>query len=156
MTEIDRSLIGSCSEPYEFEIERGAIRKFALAIGDANPLYFDADFACRYGYADVVAPPTFPTCLRLPKDPAWIETLDRRRIMAGEMSFSYELPITAGMRITCRMHLVGVDRKQGRRGAMDLIRQETRGHDQAGRLVFVAGRTTVYRSLEQVEKRSLA
>lgn len=156
MTEIDRSLIGSSSEPCEFEIERGAIRKFAIAIGDSNPLYFDADFARRHGYADVLAPPTYPTCFRLPNDPPWIETLDRRRIMAGEMSFSYERPITAGMRLTCRMHLVGVDRKEGRRGAMELLRQETRGHDEEGRLVFVAGRTTVYRSLEQVESRSLA
>lgn len=156
MTEIDRSLIGSSSEPYEFEIERGAIRKFAIAIGDSNPLYFDADFARRHGYDDVLAPPTYPTCFRLPKDPQWIETLDRRRIMAGEMSFSYERAITAGMRLTCRMHLVGVDRKEGRRGVMELLRQETRGHDEAGRLVFVAGRTTVYRSLAQIESRSLA
>jgi hypothetical protein len=156
MSEVDRSLIGTSAAPYEVEVEKGAIRKFALAIGDDNPLYFDRDFAVQHGYDDILAPPTFPTCFRPPEDPPWIQTLDRRRIVAGQMSFSYEKSITAGMHLRCTVHLVGVDRKDGSRGSMDLIRQEVRGHDQAGNLVFVAGRTTVYRSLEQVQKGSLA
>lgn len=156
MSEVDRTLIGTSAAPYVVEVEKGAIRKFALAIGDDNPLYFDRDYAVQHGYDDILAPPTFPTCFRPPEDPPWIQTLDRRRIVAGQMSFSYEKPITAGMRLHCSVHLVGIDRKDGSRGSMDLIRQELRGHDEAGDLVFVAGRTTVYRSLEQVQKGSLA
>lgn len=156
MTELDRSLVGTYAEPFEVEVERGAIRKFARAIGETNPLYFDPACAGRHGYDDIVAPPTFPTCFRAPQDPPWIAGLDRRRIVAGEMSFSYEKPIVAGMRLVCRMVFVGVDVKQGARGTMELIRQELRGRDAAGDLVFTAGRTTVYRSQEQVRTRSLA
>ncbi len=156
MAELDRTLIGAQAEPFDVEIERGAIQKFARAIGDDNPLYFDGEYARRYGYDDIVAPPTFPTCFRPPQDPPWIKQLDRRRIVAGQMSFSYERPITAGIRLVCQVHFVGVDTKHGRRGTMELINQELRGHDEQGRLVFVAGRTTVYRSKEQVEQRSLA
>ena len=86
MSEVDRSLIGTSAAPYEVEVEKGAIRKFALAIGDDNPLYFDRDYAVRHGYDDILAPPTFPTCFRPPEDPPWIQTLDRRRIVAGQMS----------------------------------------------------------------------
>ncbi len=156
MTEIDRSLIGTFSVPFVVEVEPGAIRKFADAIGDANPLYRDGDYARSQGYANIVAPPTFPTCFRPPADPPWIENLDRRRVVAGQMSFDYQKPIVAGMRLTCRICFVGVDEKVGSKGQMELLRQEVQGHDDLGQLVFVAGRTTVYRSAEQIDRGSLA
>lgn len=40
-------------------IGRAAIRYFALAVGDDNPLYTDAEFARAHGYRDVIAPPTW-------------------------------------------------------------------------------------------------
>ncbi|MDR3400079.1 MAG: MaoC family dehydratase N-terminal domain-containing protein [Pandoraea sp.] len=161
MTEIDRSLIGTSAAPFVVEVERGAIRKFADAIGDASPLYRDEAFARRHGFAGIVAPPTFPTCFRAPQDPPWIATLDRRRIVAGEIGFRYLQPIVAGMRFECRLRLVGVDDKTGARGAMSLLRQEMTGHllgddGVAGQSVFVVRRTTVYRSSRQLETRSLA
>ncbi len=39
---------------------------------------------------------------------------------------------------------------------MELLHQELQGRDADGKLVFVMGRTTIYRSKEQIEKRSLA
>jgi hypothetical protein len=39
---------------------------------------------------------------------------------------------------------------------MELLLQEVQGQDDRGQLVFIAGRTTVYRSAEQVDQRSLA
>ena len=154
--EIDLSLVGSFSEPFEVEVEKCEIRKFAMAIGDRNPLYFDEAYARGKGYAGLLAPPTYPTCFRPPLVPVWMRGLDQRRIVAGQMAFTYEKPITAGMRLTCRMHFAGVDDKQGAKGRMQIIRQALQGHDKTGELVFVAARNTVYRSLEQVERRSLA
>lgn len=40
------------------ELGRAAIRYFALATGDDNPLYTDRTFALDHGYPDVIAPPT--------------------------------------------------------------------------------------------------
>jgi acyl dehydratase len=40
------------------ELGRAAIRYFALAIGDLNPLYLDDEFARRNGHPSVIAPPT--------------------------------------------------------------------------------------------------
>lgn len=155
MAEIDRSLIGSVSEPFVVEVERGAIRKFARAIGDPNPLYQDEQYARSLGYVDLVAPPTFPTCFRPPHEPPWFATLDRRRVVAGETWFEYERPVVAGMRLTCTVRFTGVDDKSGTKGRMELLRQQIEGRDGDGSLVFVAGRTTVYRSIEQVESESL-
>ena len=40
------------------ELGRAAIRYFATAVGDDNPLYTDDDYARAHGYPAVVAPPT--------------------------------------------------------------------------------------------------
>ena len=57
MSEIDLSLVGTLSEPFEVEIEKSEIRKFAEAIGDTNPLYRDEAYARSKGYASLLAPP---------------------------------------------------------------------------------------------------
>lgn len=56
---IDQTVIGSKTETFEFEVEKGAIRAFASAIGDDNPLYFDESYAQALGYASIVAPQHF-------------------------------------------------------------------------------------------------
>ena len=40
------------------ELGRAAIRYFALAVGDLNPLYLDEDFSREHGHPSVIAPPT--------------------------------------------------------------------------------------------------
>ena len=64
-------VLGVESEPTVHEVERGAIRRFADAVGDPNPLYRDPDAARDAGYADVIAPPTYPArAHRGPRAPA--------------------------------------------------------------------------------------
>lgn len=145
--EIDRSLIGTSSESWVVEVERGAIRRFAEAIGDTNPLWYDREHARSLGYPDVIAPPSFPVSFVMPDIPPWWEGLDRKRFLAGEHGFSYTRAITVGDVLTLRMTLLDVTRKQGRSGVMDLMQQEVRGVDPEGRDVFAHRRTTVYRGL---------
>src|SRR5690349_1714529 len=40
-----------------YEVSRELIRRFADAIGDANPAYRDVEAAKALGYPDVIAPP---------------------------------------------------------------------------------------------------
>ena len=40
------------------EVGRAAIRYFAVAVGDHNPLYVDEGYAKEHGYPSVIAPPT--------------------------------------------------------------------------------------------------
>lgn len=145
-TEIDRTLIGSASEPYWVDVEKGAIRKFAEAIGDPDPRYRDEAAARAAGYPGIIAPPTFPVTFRGPEEPPWTRHLDRRRVLAGGQAFEYRRPIVAGERLCCRIHFTGVEDKDGKSGPMELLQQEIRGEDEAGRPVFVHRRTTVYRA----------
>jgi acyl dehydratase len=52
-------MIGVETPPYIVEVEKGAIRKFAGATGDVDPLFQDPEFAERTEYGSIVAPPTF-------------------------------------------------------------------------------------------------
>jgi acyl dehydratase len=45
-------------EPYLTEVTFDAIRHWAQALGDRNRLWRDAEFARRWGHADIIAPPT--------------------------------------------------------------------------------------------------
>ena len=149
MSEVERSLVGTAADPFVVEVERGAIRRFAEAIGDDNPLFRDPGFARRHGYANVVAPPTFPTSFRAPGDPPWIAGLDRRRIVAGEVAFEAHRPITAGMTLVCRLLLRAVEDKAGRGGTMQLLHQDLEARGLDGEVVALARRTTIYRPAGQ-------
>lgn len=145
MTEIDRSLIGAESATFQVEVEKGAIHKFAEAIGDPNPVYRDAEAARAAGFTGIIAPPTFPVSFMPPEEPEWTKPLDRRRILAGQQQFIYERPIVAGDKLTCRVIFRDVLDKTGRSGRMEIILQEIVGEDETGALVFTNPKSTVYR-----------
>lgn len=81
-------------------VGREKIGEFATAIGDSNPAYHDVAAAQKLGYADVIAPPTFPFVIAMRAmaaatfDPEL--GLDYTRVVHGEQSFSYTRPIVAG------------------------------------------------------------
>ena len=54
-----RDAIGVESEAITHEVEKGAIIKFAQAIGDTNPLFNDEGVARQTRYGGIIAPPTF-------------------------------------------------------------------------------------------------
>src|SRR4030042_4787005 len=51
-----QKLVGTINEPWVMEVERGAIKRYAEAIEDPNPLYYDVEHARKMGYRDIVAP----------------------------------------------------------------------------------------------------
>ena len=89
--------------PYVVSAEK--IRDFAVAIGDDNPAYLDRSAASQLGYADVVAPPTYPIVLTMESmreafdDPRL--GMDFSRVVHGDQRFAYEQPIVAGMTLIC-------------------------------------------------------
>lgn len=136
---IDQSVIGTSGDVHECEVEKGAIRAFARAIGDTNPLYVDEAFAKAHGYRSLVAPPTFPTTFRVPNRNVRFEL---KRVLHGEQEFSYMRPIVAGDVLRCLSRVVDVYEREGSLGGMTFLVTEIRGEDVAGELVFT-GRSTV-------------
>ena len=51
--------IGKADPPRVFEVEKGAIKKYADAVGDRNPLYWDEEYARNSKYGSTIAPPGF-------------------------------------------------------------------------------------------------
>ena len=133
---LDRSLIGRQGEPVVHEVEKGAIRSFAEAIGDPNPIYVDEVAARAAGYASLVAPPTFPVALASNERFRHSLDLGTRSIIHGEQQFEYARPIVAGDRITVRSKVADVQERAGSSGAMDVLVIEDEGRDDKGELIF--------------------
>ena len=84
-----------------YEVGREHIRRFAEAIGDANPAYTDPDAARALGHPDVIAPPTFLTVLnfRFALEGPVVDPelgLDYSRVVHGEQAFEQHRPVRAG------------------------------------------------------------
>src|SRR3954451_24358181 len=96
---LDRNAIGRASPPTLNEVEKGSIRKFAEAIGDYNPIYYDEEYAQASGYPTMVAPPTFPASFAPAADLRDLLGVSIRSLLHAEQSFEYDRPIFAGERI---------------------------------------------------------
>ena len=132
---IDRSNIGDASEPITFEVETGAIVKFAEAIGDPHPAYGDGS----------AAPPTFPTTFNFRLPVPSLKAIDPARFLHGEQEYAYERPLRAGDRITCVAKIADVADKETKLGKMTFVVVETEGRDAADKLVFTGRATAIVR-----------
>ncbi len=88
---------------FEFPVERGKIKEFASAICDPNPIYRDRDYARVQGFADVLAPVTFPIAatLYMPSENYVLEAslrlgMDPGKSVHGTFEITYQRPILAG------------------------------------------------------------
>jgi len=125
-------LIGAESEVVLFEVERGAIRKFAEAVQDQTP-------ECLRGE---VAPPTFPTTFRMTIPGL---TYDLARVLHGAQEYRYERPLRAGDRVRCRVRVADVYQRKGRLGEMTFLILVMEGRDEAGTSVFNGTTTAILR-----------
>jgi acyl dehydratase len=126
--------VGGRSEPVKNLVERGAVRKFAEAIADPNPLYVDEAAAKRSRHGRLLVPPTFP------------RTFDYGHIMGlklptagmihGEFHICYERPLFVGEEVLCRMQLQNSYDKQGRKGLLGFLVFERTGESPDGARIF--------------------
>ena len=140
ITQEMRDAIGVESEPVTHEVERGAIIKFARAIGDPNPLYNDEEAARETHYGGLIAPPTFLRSML--SGPSKVEF--ERPYSAGldgGSEWEYFEPVRVGDRITVTDRIADLYERQGRLGNMVFIINETKYVNQFGQTVALQ-RTT--------------
>jgi acyl dehydratase len=129
---IDRRFIGHRLEPFTVDVERGRLRFFAEATGQA---------------ATDVVPPTYFFCLEMESpNPAAIRELlgmDYRRILHGEQGFTYHAPARAGDRLTFTQRIADIYDKKN--GALEFVVRETGVTNQRGEHVADMRCVTVYR-----------
>ena len=152
------------SEPeYDFPVDRTAILTFAAAIGETNPIYWDAASAQRTPLGDVIAPPTFGVSsahwnpnygLRGTRQiPPRVETPSSEtkarsggggggslaRVLHGEQRFAYHKPLQPGMKLRVVTRPGNAWEKEGKKGGkLKFTETITEYRDEAGDLVLVA------------------
>ena len=143
---VDKSAIGKATATHTMQVEKGHIRRFAQAIGDDNPLYYDEEYAKRSRYGGIIAPPTFPTVFGFEGERV-LQGLEINfaRLLHGEQEYEYFKPIMAGDTISFSTKIIGVDQKEGKSGIMDIVKTEMTGYNQKDEKVFAARSVVVIR-----------
>lgn len=143
-----------------FEVEKGAIRRFADAVADPNPLFRDEEHARKSPYGGIIAPPGFfgwplkqfmgaPLVIEFPMD--LMEPLSKSGYMMasaldGGIEYDLFLPVRAGDTLTASGSVKDIRERAGKAGKMCFIVLETVYYNQSGALVAKARATTILRS----------
>jgi acyl dehydratase len=133
--------IGHRSEPVVNLVEKGAVRKFAEAIGDPNPLYMDEEAAKASRYGGLIAPPTFPRTF----DYGEVNALGSpgQGYIHGEHRIRYERPLFVGEDIMCYTEVKDYYEKEGREGSLGFLISERVGESLEGERIFAMLDTAV-------------
>jgi acyl dehydratase len=126
--------IGAQSNKVKNSIERGAVRKFAEAIGDPHPLFIDEEYGKRSRYNKNIVPVTFPQIL----DYGSIEglSLPSAGLIHGEQEYRYQRPLCVGEEIYCYSTAEDYYEKTGTSGTMGFLTLKRYGEDAMGNEIF--------------------
>lgn len=155
----DKTKVGKVFPPYIFEVEKGKIAEFAMAVsqkeskGQVKPIYVDSGAAKAASYKDVIPTSTFQTCFLLWGGGGLIPMLqevgiDLIRLLHGEEEYEYLLPIHPGDVMTGVTRVVEMydKEKKGKPGKfMEFTVLEAEIRNQRGELAIRARTTLVER-----------
>ena len=136
---------GKVYPPFEFPIERGKIREFALASRDDNPVYSDPEYAGASPTGGILAPPLFSRILLYEGIQVHHDLgFDWRNVLLGGLEFEYLKPVRAGDTLTGHMRVADLYQKEGRRGGtMTFAVIEITYTNQRGERALVSRRTLI-------------
>ena len=129
-------------------VGREKIREFARAVFATSPVNLDPEAARSAGYADVVAPPTFPvviqesTLAQLLAEPDG--GIDFSRVVHGDQRFVLSRPVVAGDELTATLSVASIKQL----GAHSMITTQSTMVDADGAHVVTALSTLVVRGDE--------
>ncbi|SEB14744.1 N-terminal half of MaoC dehydratase [Thalassobacillus cyri] len=127
-------VIGKKSNPVKNAVERGAVKKFAEAIGDLHPIFVCEETGKQSRYNNNIAPPTFPRVFEY----GTIEELElpAKGLIHGEETFHYERPLIVGEEINCYAEVKDYYERKGKSGEMGFLLLKRYGEDLDGQLIF--------------------
>jgi acyl dehydratase len=105
--------------------------RYALGIGDDNPLFLDPDYAATTPFARVIAPPTFLATSYKSK-PQGMRGV--HALFAG-LTIEYERPACEGDRLTTITHLDSLEEKIGNYSGKSYIQKNVATHSNGDELV---------------------
>jgi acyl dehydratase len=143
VTEEARKQIGKAGEARTIEVERGAIRRFAEAIGDPNPLFNNEAEARQTRFGGMIAPPTFCRSLSAAIPDVKLDMGESFRGLDGGSDWEYFEPIRPGDRITVQTKIADLRESAGRLGTMVFITTETSYTNQFGKICALQRSTAI-------------
>jgi hydroxyacyl-ACP dehydratase HTD2-like protein with hotdog domain len=122
-------------------IEKGAVKKFAEAIGDTAPILIDEKSLVFSRHEKNIAPPTFPVTL----DYGTILGLHlpSKGLIHGEQRFHYKRPLYVGEEINCHLEFKDYFEKTGHTGNMSFLVFAQYGEDNHENLIFSTERVLI-------------
>jgi len=138
-----RKCIGMIDPPVVFEVEKGAIRRYADAVGDANPLYRDEPYASTSRYGGIISPPGFfgwpvgEVSSGGAAERAITAAIDAgySRVLDAGQSFEFFMPVRPGDILVGSHQIDDIVEKAGKSGPMFVISIKTTLRNQGGDVV---------------------
>ena len=149
-----KQYIGKVDPPHLREVEKGAIRRYADAVGDDNPLYYDEEYARKSRYSCIIAPPGFFGWAKKTISSseglvgligAMIEA-GYAGILDGGMAYDFYLPVRVGDTLVVSPKVADIALKEGKTKMM-ILRFEASYTNQNGDLVAKSYQTLIGRQL---------
>jgi acyl dehydratase len=156
-----KKLIGTSGEAKVYEVEKGAVRRFADAIDDANPVYRDEEYARCSQYGAIIAPPGFfgwpanlprnsPLAVDMPPalEAAFAAAgYPLSLVLDGGMEYEFILPVCAGDVLTATTTVRNLRERSSETGSIILTILDTVYYNQHGTLAARQQASFVRRSL---------
>ncbi len=133
------------------ELDRRNLERFAVAVDDPNPLFFDHAFARDHGYPGAIAPPLYLSSVLgwesgppqgslrpdgTPSNDAMAVPIRGLRLMGGGQELEFHQAPTAGMEVVMEFCVSKVELKRGRSGPLLLIQVQKRFLSAGGNLIM--------------------
>jgi len=162
-TEEFKQFIGKETGTSIFEVEKEPIRRFADAVDDPNPLYWDEEYAKKSKYRSIIAPPGFISAPWYANRPTkWpqrgatggegragvgvaLAKAGYWRVLDGGMEYEFFIPVHAGDTIKASSMIKDIIEREGRTGKMAFLITETTYTNQKGEVVAKARATSIHR-----------
>jgi acyl dehydratase len=144
-----RAMIGK-ETVYQFpeEVGTATIRRFAVAIGDPNPLYYDEEFAKKTVFGGIVAPPTmiFEMIFNIAdkiaeEDGGYSEKMELPppldQFVRGGNEYEIFQPLRPTDKMTIKRKITNLIEKEGKKGVLVFSHVEFRYFNQKDELLAV-------------------
>jgi acyl dehydratase len=144
LTEDLKKLIGTAEPPLVYKVEEGAIQRYAGAVGDANPMHNDVEYAARSGFGRLKAPPSF-TGWPVTSGFDMFQLVEKliaagapRGNLDGGVEYEFKAPVGAGDILVAVIKIANIEGKETRMGPTMLTTVEITYTNQHGEVALIA------------------